>query len=345
MTSSDTPAMPTPAPPDAAAGRGPVSPVLSIIVVSYNTRELTLACLRSVYEQTRQTPFELIVVDNASDDGSAAAIAAEFPHVRFLPQTKNLGFAAANNLAAELAAGEWLLLLNPDTVVLDAAIDRLVAFASERQRQDPRAGIFGGRTLFPDGSLNPTSCWMAPTPWSAFCIASGLTSMFRGSNLFNPEAMPRWRRDSVRQVDIVTGCFFLLRRSLWNELSGFDPAFFMYGEEADLCLRAKKRGVVGMICPQAAIIHYGGASERVRAEKLVRLLKAKSQLYRRHMNQASARISVAMLKLWTLSRLLAFSVANLRNAEYHVWRGVWRRRSEWSSLNYCRVNSRESLVS
>lgn len=309
---------------------------VSIIIVSYNTRELTLECLRSVYAQTRETPFELLVVDNASTDGSAAAIAAEFPQARLWPLDQNLGFAAANNFAARNASGEWLLLLNPDTVVLDRAIDRLVASAQSATRSHPRAGIFGGRTLFADGSLNPTSCWARPTLWSTFCIAVGLTSLFRRSSLFNPEAMPAWPRDSVREVDIVTGCFFLLRRSLWDRLGGFDPAFFMYGEEADLCLRARREGVTGLICPAATIVHHGGASEPVRADKLVRLFRAKAQLFRRHWSPAIAGVLVALLRLWAGSRALAFAAASLFRHRYEAarstWREVSRRRGEWLTV-------------
>lgn len=310
-------------------------PRLSIIVVSYNTRDLTLACLRSVYAQTRDTAFELLVVDNASSDGSAAAIADEFPGARLWPLGENLGFAAANNFAARHATGEWLLLLNPDTVVLDGAIDRLVAFAQAAAASHPRAGIFGGRTLFADGSLNPTSCWAAPTMWSTFCIASGLTSLFRGSTLFNPEAMPAWRRDSVREVDIVTGCFFLLRRSLWERLGGFDPAFFMYGEEADLCLRARKLGVRGLICPDATIVHYGGASESVRSDKMVRLFRAKAQLFRRHWTPRRAEALIRLLDCWAWTRAIALGVCSLFSARSaqgrSTWVEIWNSRSKWQA--------------
>lgn len=310
-----------------------MTPKLSIIIVSYNTREMTLECLRSVYAQTRETPFEVLVVDNASSDGSAAAIAAEFPPVRLWSLSENLGFAAGNNFAAQHATGEWLLLLNPDTVVLDGAIDRLVAFAERAQATHPQAGIFGGRTLFADGSLNPTSCWAAPSLWSTFCVASGLTSVFRGASLFNPEAMPDWKRDTVREVDIVTGCFFLLRRSLWERLGGFDPAFFMYGEEADLCLRARKQGIRGVICPEATIIHYGGASEAIRATKMVRLFRAKAQLFRRHWSPAAARVGVRLLDFWAWTRKLAFAAGRAVQARYAApyacWSEVLRECAQW----------------
>src|SRR5688500_18347804 len=128
---------------------------LSILIVSYNTREETLACLESVYAQTRDVSFEVIVVDNASQNGSAEAIAQKFPEVKLVQPGENIGFARANNVAARHASGEFLLLLNPDTVILNGAIQTAVAFA----RSHPQAGIVGGKTLYADGSLNATSCF------------------------------------------------------------------------------------------------------------------------------------------------------------------------------------------
>jgi GT2 family glycosyltransferase len=303
----------------------------SVLVVSYNTRELTLACLRSVYEQTKGIEFEVIVVDNASADGSAEAIAAEFGQVKLIRSDRNLGFAGGNNLAAKQATGERLLLLNPDTVVLDAAVDRLVAFAGAH----PEAGIFGGRTVFADRTLNPASCWRFPTVWSLLCIGTGLTSMFRKSGLFNPEAYGRWKRDTVRRVDIVSGCFLLIRRKLWDQLGGFDPAFFMYGEEADLCWRAAKAGERCLICPDAQIIHYGGASETVRADATVKLFVAKARLFARHWSRPGRWFGVRMLDLWAWSRMVVMGaliwVRPGRAESYRTWRDVWCRRAEWDS--------------
>lgn len=305
---------------------------LNIIVVSFNTKDLTLACLRSVYAQTKDTPFELIVVDNASRDGSAEAIAAEFPQLRLVCSLENLGFAGANNLAAQEVTGEYLLLLNPDTVVLDGAIDMLMSFA----RNHPENGIYGGKTLFFDGSLNHASCWRKPSAWSVFCYGVGLTSIFRRSNWFDPEAYGSWPRDSVREVDIVSGCLFLIKKSLWDQLGGFDPAFFMYAEEADLCLRARKSGARPIITPEAVIVHYGGASEKVRADKTVRLFRAKCQLIRRHWRPGLVSYGVAMYRIAALLRAMAFmglAMTGLKRFEAgsSPWPEIWYRRNEWQT--------------
>ena len=304
---------------------------VSILIISYNTRELTLACLESVYAQAGRRTLELIVVDNASADGSADAIAERFPDVRLMALDQNLGFAAANNLAAQQAGGEYLLLLNPDTVVLDGAVEKLLVFAEA----NPSCGVFGGRTLAPDGSLNPASCWRRPTPWSVACQALGLAALGRGTNWLNSEAMGGWRRDSVREVDIVSGCFLLIRAELWRELGGFDSAFFMYGEDADLCLRARRLGARCLICPDATIIHYAGASERVRADKMVRLFTAKRRLFEKYWRPGSATFGVMMLRVWTLTRMAAFAATSHITPKkyldsYRTWGMIWAKRGEWA---------------
>ena len=306
-------------------------PEVSILVISYNTVEMTLACLNSVVAETQATRCEIIVVDNASSDGSADALAAAHPEVRLVRSNENMGFAQANNVAAEIAKGDLLLLLNPDTVVLDGAIDRLVAFAKAR----PEARIWGGRTVFGDGSLNPSSCWRRMSLWNLFCRAAGLTGLFPDSKFFNAEAYGGWQRDSEREVDIVTGCFFLIERRFWETLGGFDPLFFMYGEEADLCLRARSLGARPRITPDARIVHYGGASERVRVEQIIRVSRAKVSLLARHMPASLRGAGVFLYRLWPLSRVLAYRVAMLaqlndRFAEEHaVWSEIWQRRREW----------------
>ncbi len=306
------------------------TPTVTIIVVSFNTRELTCACLRSITADTRDTALEIIVVDNASHDGSAETIASDFPHVRLIALDENVGFGRANNIAAKQANGEFILLLNSDTFVRGRAIDRLISFA----RCCPHAGIWGGRTLFGDGRLNPSSCWARMTVWNQFCRASGLAVVFKGREVFNGETYGGWKRDTARDVDIVSGCFLLIKRQTWNALGGFDPAFFMYGEDADLCLRARATGFRPMITPDAEIVHHGGASDTVRADKLVKLLTAKTMLTRRHMSPARGALARLFLSAWPLSRLLAHAMAGILLGGTHreraaIWQQVWLRRSQW----------------
>ncbi len=302
---------------------------LSVVIVSYNTCNLTLECLQSVYRETFGIDFEVIVVDNASSDGSPDAISSNYPSVHLLRIDNNIGFAQANNLAIKEALGRSILLLNPDTVVLDGAIQKLLGFA----RSHPEAGICGGRTLFADRSLNPDSCFGKPTVWSSFCFGLGLSSIFKKNRWFNPEGLGGWSRNTVREVDIVTGCFFLIRKDLWNQLGGFDPLFFMYGEEVDFCLRASKQGHKCLFCPDATIIHYYGASQKIRVERMILIFRSRTLLFMKHWGGMKKSMGVFSLKVWALSRVIVFfllaKVGSKWMDSYYNWLEIWTRRNEW----------------
>jgi len=306
------------------------APDLSILMVNWNTRDMTLACLRSVFAETGDTSFELILVDNGSADGSAEAIAAEFPQVKVIAESENHGFAKANNIAAKLATGQFLLLLNTDSVVLDGAIDKSIAFA----RANPSAKLWGARTLWEDGTLNPTSVWKRVTPWSAFSFAVGLRGALSRFELFNPEGMGHWPRDTVREVDIVAGCFLLMERSFWNALGGFDARFFMYGEEADLCARARAAGAKPLMTPDATIIHYGGKSAASHASKIVYVMGARIGLVQSQSGPIGGAIGRLAFIAHVGIRAYAFGLlSRLRPARFEKnareWGHAWSRRAEW----------------
>ena len=307
-----------------------MSPSLTVIIVSYNTRDLTLAALRTLYATTQATGFHTVVLDNASSDGSADAVAEAFPQVELIRSTENLGFARANNVVAAAARSGWLLLLNPDTECHAGAVDNLLAFA----RANPQAGIYGGRTVFPDGRLNIASCWNRITPWSVFCLATGLTAAFPRSALFDTEAMGGWQRDTGREVDIVVGCFLLIRRELWERLGGFDLRYFMYGEEADLCLRARRLGFHPMITPDAQIMHLVGAASASKVGTRILVTKARVTLIRDHWPRGLVPLGVAMMWLWGGTRiaaswLLARTGQRRGPERLMYWSEVWTRRAEW----------------
>jgi hypothetical protein len=301
------------------------APELSIIVVSYGTRALTLACLESVERETRDLAHEMLVVDNASPDGSAAAIAARFSGIRLWAEKTNLGFAAACNLAAAAAQGKYLLFLNPDAEVKDRAIEHLVAFAKRR----PEAGIWGGRTLYADGTLNPMSCYRRETLWSLFCRASGLATLFRRSPLFHAHTYAGWIRDSEREVDIVTGGFLLIAREAWQRLGGFAPEFFMYGEDVDLCLRARALGYRPRFTPEATIVHHGGGARKDDATKLVQVLTARTLIIRKHFPRGTQGLALALLAF--VPWVGRFSGTLFPRS---TWRQVWQRRGQWRTGQY-----------
>lgn len=306
-------------------------PELSVIVVNWNTRDMTIACLESLYRETRDESFEVLLIDNGSHDGSADAIAERFPEVRLLREATNHGFAKANNIAAGVAQGKYLLLLNSDTVVLERAVDRLVDFA----RSAPQARIWGGRTVFGDGSLNIGSAWGRQTVWSAFCLATGLSLLLNRFSFFDPEAMRGWDRGSEREVDIVSGCFLMIERSFWDGLGGFDQDFFMYAEEADLCLRAKARGARPRVTPAATIVHYGGASATSNSQAVRRMTRAKVALARKHMTPLAARVVHGLFLFGAALRRAGYALLSATlgkgadNAK--VWDAVWQDRHTWAA--------------
>lgn len=305
----------------------------SILIVSYNTRELTVDCIRSVLQESRHENIEIIIVDNASTDGSADAIARHFPQVHLIRSRDNIGFACGNNLAAQHATGDTLLLLNPDTVIIDRGIERLIAFAAEH----PQAGIWGGRTVFADGSLNPKSCWRVMSLWSLLGQATALSAVLPRSDWFNPEGYGGWCRDSVREVGVISGCFLLIRRDLWDRLGGFDERFFMYSEEVDLCYRARQLGARPLFTPHATIIHYGGASEAAQASKMQKLFTGKLTFVNKHWSAPKRAMALPLLLMYSLTRAIGYTaLAGLTGAERHQrsareWREVWRDRAKWTS--------------
>ena len=298
-----------------------MSPDVSILIVTYRCRDVARACLESLASSGDEA-HEIVVLDNASGDGTVEMVRSEFPAVRLIASEENLGFAVGCNRAAEEAQGEYLLLLNPDTVVHEGAVENLLAFA----RAHPEHGLYGGRTLDPDGSVNPGSCWGAPTLWSLFCFATLLSSAFKRTRLFDPESLGGWKRDTVREVDIVTGCLLLAPRKLWQELGGFDTRFFMYGEDADLSLRAKALGFRPAITPDAVVTHEIGVSSSTREDKLMLLFRGKATLLRKHWHGLRLRLGLLLLSVGPGLRAL---LSRARGGGPSPWTQVWKYRDAW----------------
>ncbi len=299
-------------------------PDVSILIVTYKCRDEARDCLASIYGQEHGVTYETLVLDNDSGDATVEMIRTEFPQATLVALDENVGFAAGVNRLADAAAGEFVLLLNPDTVVHPRALESLVEFARAR----PQHGIYGGRTVNPDGTPHPGSCWGKPTLWSLTCFATMLSTAFRRSRLLDPESLGHWERDSVREVDIVTGCLLLVPRTLWQELGGFDLRFFMYGEDADLALRAAVLGYRPAITPDAVVTHEIGASSEFHPDKMVLLLRGKAALLRKHWSPPKRQVGLALL--WTGVGLRAL-VARATRARSSAasWGVVWRTRHNW----------------
>lgn len=309
-------------------------PDVSIIIISFNTCEMTIECIQSVIDQTKWHSYEIIVLDNMSEDGSVESIKNRFPEVNLIDNKENLGFARGNNFAAKFALGERLLLLNPDTVILDNAIDRLIDYADKT----PESMLWGGKTIFEDGSIN-ASCWMDMTLWSVFCRSIGLSYIFPKSRWLNPETIHAWDQlNSELDVDIVVGCFLLIDKKLWIEIDGFDPVFFMYGDEVDLCIRARKKGASPKITSSAKIIHHGGGSEPSTEDKLIKVFKGRVTVMKRHWNPLAVKLGTILMIATVAIRAIAMHFIKSpegkgsgQDGNTKVWGRAFKRRKEWSS--------------
>lgn len=247
---------------------------VSIIIVNCNTRDILRDCLQSVYEQACSVNFEVIAIDNASIDGSVEMVRNEFAEVTIIENSENRGFAAANNQGIAVAKGRYVLLLNSDTVVIDNAVSKTVAFADSHLE----AAVVGCRVLNPDKTLQP-SCFMFPSILNMLLSSSYLYKLFPKSKFFGRQHMTWWRRDDVREVDAVTGCFMLVRQEAIEEIGVMDEQFFMYGEETDWCYRFHEAGWQVLFTPTAEIIHLHGASTKQRKSEMTLQLRGSMLLF------------------------------------------------------------------
>ncbi|MGN7381561.1 dTDP-Rha:alpha-D-GlcNAc-pyrophosphate polyprenol, alpha-3-L-rhamnosyltransferase [Chlamydia abortus] len=238
---------------------------LSIIILNYNTRELTLKALRSVYASRTGYQFEVILIDNASSDSSVEKIREEFPQVRLIENQENVGFAKANNQGMRIATGRYILLLNSDTIVQADTLEIMIRFMDEH----PDVGASGCKVILPDGSLDKACRRGFPTPSASFYYAFGISKLFPHVPRFNQYQLGYLNPDEEYPVDCLVGAFMLVRRKVIDEVGLLDEQFFMYGEDVDWCYRIKQAGWTNYYYPKTHIIHYKGASSRKRPLKIV----------------------------------------------------------------------------
>lgn len=228
---------------------------LSVIIVNYKVKHYLEQCLRSVAEASRGIAVEVIVVDNASGDGSVEYLRERFPDVTIIASEENLGFARANNLAIRNSHGQYVLLLNPDTIVAEDTFRDFIGFMDST----PDAGGCGAYMLHTDGSFAPESRRGLPTPFVAFCKMSGLASLLPKSRTFGRYYMRYLNENEVNRIEIMSGAFMFLRRDALDKAGLLDEDFFMYGEDIDLSYRILKAGYNNYFLP-SRILHYKGES-------------------------------------------------------------------------------------
>jgi GT2 family glycosyltransferase len=231
---------------------------LSIIIVNYNVKEFIQNLLHSIAKAAGNLTHEIIIVDNASDDGSIEFIKEKFPQIKLIENKKNLGFGKANNIGLSAAKGDYILLINPDTLVSEDTLQKMIKFFKE----NPEVGLAGCKILNPDGTLQLACRRSFPGPWTSFCKVTGLSALFPNSRLFARYNLTYLDENKSYEVDAISGSFMMLKRETYQKVGGFDEQFFMYGEDLDLCYRIQKAGYKVYYVHSTQIIHYKGESTK-----------------------------------------------------------------------------------
>lgn len=271
---------------------------LSVVIVSYNVRELLQDCLESVFANMGELSVEILIVDNASSDDSVGLVVNHFPRVKLIQNPVNLGFAAACNQALERARGQYLLLLNPDTRVLGNAFDRMIQFMDNH----PEAAGVGCKLLNGDGSLQP-SCRSFPNLVQALVFAFGLYKILPRMGVSSNRVLECWDHTFTREVDYVIGAAFMVRRAAVEQVGLLDPNFFLYAEEKDWCYRVRQAGYKIYFLPDAEIIHYGGrSSEHAPIQSLNRQYESQAKFVQKHYSRAYGTSIYSLLLLGLLIR-------------------------------------------
>lgn len=264
----------------AAATETAAAASLDVVVVSYNTRDLLVQCLGSVYASTWASAgrgLTVWVVDNGSTDGSVEAVRERFPSARTIVPGDNLGFSRANNLAIRQCASTYLLLLNPDTLVAPNAFNRM----AEYLERHPAVGMVSCKLVTGEGGLDLACRRSFPTLWDGFCRASGLSSWFPKSRAFARYNLTYLPEDETHEVDAVNGAFMFVRRPALEGVGLLDESFFMYGEDLDWCYRFKAAGWKVVYHPAAVTVHYKGKSSGPRSEKMIRVFFDANDIFMR----------------------------------------------------------------
>ncbi|RMD94417.1 MAG: glycosyltransferase family 2 protein [Calditrichaeota bacterium] len=254
-------------------------PVLSVIIVNYNVKEFLQQALSSLRKALQGLRAEVFVVDNASDDGSVQLVRDQFPEVKLILNQKNLGFSRANNLALKQARGEYVVLLNPDTVAQEDTFTKLLRF----MQNHPDAGMVGCKILNPDGSLQLACRRSFPTPWVAFTRLAGLSYLFPKSRIFGKYNLSYLPENQVSRVEAISGSFMMMRRQVLEQIGLLDEAFFLYGEDLDYCYRTSQAGWNIYYVPETQIIHFKGeSSKRSRLDNLLVFYQSMALFVKKH---------------------------------------------------------------
>jgi N-acetylglucosaminyl-diphospho-decaprenol L-rhamnosyltransferase len=279
---------------------------ISIIIVSYNVKYFLEQCLRSVQKAVCEWDAEVFVVDNNSSDGSVDYLKPMFPFVQFISNSENTGFARANNQALRIANGQFILFLNPDTILPENFLEGCIRFLEK----DRRIGAMGVQMIDGRGRFLKESRRGFPTPWVSFCKLSGLTDVFPHSRLFAKYYLGHLDRNTSHNAEALSGACMLVRKEVLDKTGGFDERFFMYAEDIDLSYRIRRAGYLNYYVADIAIIHFKGESTTKDIHYVKLFYKAMMQFVQKHYTGFSGRLYAPFLKIAIGLRAL-FTVGGL----------------------------------
>jgi len=273
---------------------------LSVVIVNYNVQYFLEQCILSVQAASKNLQTEIIVVDNNSTDASCQLLLEKYPDVILLQNKENVGFSKANNQGVKIAKGEYVLILNPDTVVAEDTFAQILTFAKSKQN----IGVLGVKLIDGSGKFLPESKRGIPTPQVSFNKLFGITSKRTGKYYAT-----HLNENETGVVDILVGAFMLVKRSVYNEVSGFDEAYFMYGEDIDLSYKILNKGYQNYYYAKTQVIHYKGESTKKDVKNLKHFHKAMKIFYKKHfrLNRIYDFIMSFGIELWFLLKYVKFS--------------------------------------
>ena len=311
---------------------------LSVVIVNYNVKYFLEQVLHSVRQAMGQLAVEVFVVDNNSVDDSVQMVQEKFPWVHLIANEENVGFSRANNQAIKLAKGKYVLLLNPDTLVEEDTFEKTIAFMDNH----PKAGGLGVRMIDGKGNFLPESKRGFPSPYVAFCKAFGLSRLFPRSRTFNRYHLGYLDPNENHEVEVLSGAFMLLRKSVLDEIGLLDETFFMYGEDIDLSYRIIKAGYQNYYFSDTTIIHYKGESTKKGSMNYVRVFYNAMIIFaRKHFEGERARLYIFMLQLAIYLRAFMTLVSQLGRRLYYpiadaalLFVGMYLLKDFWATYVY-----------
>lgn len=301
---------------------------LSIVILCWNDLKLISDCLHSIYAGTHSLEFEVIVSDNGSADGSVEFIRQNYPQVRVVENGANLGFSKGNNSGIQLSRGEYVLILNPDTLIHDGALDKWIKFADRH----PEAGAFGCRVLNPDGS-DQSPAQPFPTIWREWIAALYLRPLGYLSDAFISDSYPRWNGNTERKIDWQCGCCVMFRADLLKRLGGFDEQFVYHYEEVDLCHRVWLAGYPILYTPEASITHLGGQStKRFPVRFVLERYRNRYRYFYKYYGPTGARRCRHVTLAWLRVRQLGYGIIYLarRSEQMKTRMYLYRVAADWN---------------